>query len=74
MHAHPLRLNPGLAHFGGWGGARVLCASVQLKGACSQGPEGQALSLEVGALEEGICPHEVLMTCESSKAWQEIVF
>ena len=52
---------------------RVPCASVDVEGARSHGPGGQALSPEVGPLEEGVCPPELLMTCESSKAWQELV-
>ena len=44
-----------------------------MEGARSHGPGGQALSLEVGYLEEGVCPPELLMTCESSKAWKELV-
>ena len=44
-----------------------------MEGACSHGPGGRALSLEVGSLEEGICPPELLMTCESSKSRQELV-
>ena len=44
-----------------------------MQGAHSHGPGGRALSLEVGPLEEGVCPPELLMTCESSKSWQELV-
>ena len=32
------------------------------------------VALDVGPLEEGVCPHELLITCESSIAWQELVF
>ena len=44
-----------------------------MEGACSHGPGARALSPEVGSLEEGICPPELLMTCESSKSRQELV-
>ena len=54
------------------GGARVPCPSVDVKGACGQGPGGQALSPEVGSLEDSVCPSELLMTCESSKASRPI--
>ena len=50
------------------GGACVPCASVDVKGACGQGPGGQALSPEVGSLEDSVCPSELLMTCEFNKA------
>ena len=71
LHAHPLRLTLGLAHFGGWGSPCSLC--IYGRGG-SPDPAGWALSLEVGPLEEGVCPPELLMNCESSKAWQELVF
>ena len=70
LHTHPLRLIPTLEA----GGARVPCTSVGVEGAHSHGPGGQALSPEVGSLEEGVCPPELLVNCESSKAWQELVF
>ena len=44
-----------------------------MEGAHNHGPGGQALSPEVGSLEEGVCPPELLVTCESSKSWQELV-
>ena len=43
------------------------------EGARSHSPRGWVLSLEVGPLKEGVCPPELLMNCESSKAWQELV-
>ena len=46
---------------------------MDVEGARSHGPGGRALSPEVGPLEEGVCPPELLMTCESSKAWQELI-
>ena len=44
-----------------------------LWGLHSHGPGGRALSLELESLEEGVCPPELLVTCESSKSWQELV-
>ena len=44
-----------------------------VEGAHSHGPGGRALSPELGSLEEGVCPPELLVTCESSKSWQELV-
>ena len=46
---------------------------MDVEGARSHGPGGRALSPEVVSLEEIVCPPELLMTCESSKAWQELV-
>ena len=44
-----------------------------VEGAHSHNPGGRTLFPEVGSLEEGVCPLELLMTCESSKYWQELV-
>ena len=55
------------------GGALVPSASLDVEGAHSHGPGGRALSMEVGSLEEGVCPLELFITCESSKSWQELV-
>ena len=46
---------------------------MDVEGICSHSPGGRTLSPEVGPLEEGVCPPELLMNCESSKAWQEVV-
>ena len=72
LHTHPLRLTPGLAHFGGWGIPCSLCI-------CGRGGSPQprpwmpSSVSEVGSLEDSVYPPELLMTCESSKAWQELV-
>ena len=35
---------------------------MEVERTCSHDPGGQTLSLEVGSLEEGVCPPELLMT------------
>ena len=72
LHTHPLRLTPGLAHFGGWGSACSLCICGH-GGSPQPRPWRPSSVLKVGSLEEGVYTPELLMTCESSKAWQELV-
>ena len=72
LHTHPLRLTPGLAHFGVWRSVY----SLRIHG-CGGSPQPRPCRpssvSEVGSLEEGVCPPELLMTCESSKSRQELV-
>ena len=60
-------LTPGLAHFGGWGSLCSLCEWTWR--------EPTAMALETylcpqrwGSLEDSVCPSELLMTREFSKA------
>ena len=66
-----LRLTPGLAHFGGWRSPCFLCIC-----GCGGSPQPwpwRASSVPGGGVpEDSVCP-ELLMTCESSKAWKELV-
>ena len=70
----PPQADPGLSPLWRLGEPVFPVPSVDVERALSHGPGGRALSPEVGPLEEGVCPPELLMTCESSKAWQELVF
>ena len=72
LHTHPLRLTPGLAHFAVWGSPCSLCICGR-GGSPQPRPWRPSSVLEMGSLEEGDYPPELLMTCESSKAWQELV-
>ena len=72
LHTHPLRLTPGLAHFAVWGSPCSLCICGR-GGSPQPRPWRPSSVLEMGSLEEGVYPPELLMTCESSKAWQELV-
>ena len=71
LNAPLLRLTPGLAHFGGWRSPCFLCIC-----GCGGSPQPwpwRASSVPGGGVpEDSVCP-ELLMTCESSKAWKELV-
>ena len=68
LHTQPLRLTPGLAHFGG---PCSLCICGR-GGSPQPWPWRPSSVSEVGSLEKGVYPPELLMTCESRKAWQEL--
>ena len=72
LNAPLLRLTPGLAHFGGWGSPCFLC--ICGRGGSPQPQPRRASSVPGGGVpEDSVCPSELLMTCESSKAWKELV-
>ena len=69
----PSQADPGLSPLWRLGEPMFPVHLYEHGGSRSHSPGSWALSLQVGSLEEGVCPLDLLMTCESSKTWQEFV-